>query len=80
MYLHIGMNVYLRRERILAILPAAILKQSHEIQPFLRDARIVEHEVSQDEAKACILTDAQELHVSNVNCRTLRQRWNARLA
>lgn len=79
MYLHIGMNIYLRQARILAIFPATILSQPPEAQPFLRAARIVEYEVSRDEAKACIFTENQELHLSNVNCRTLRQRWNARL-
>lgn len=79
MYLHIGMNVYMRKERIIGIFPVTVLRQTPEEQPFLRDVRIVEHNVSQEEAKACILTKSHELHVSNVNCRTLRQRWNARL-
>jgi len=80
MYLQIGMNVYIRQERILGIFPATILSQTPEAQPFLRDVEIIEHEVSRDAAKACILTATHELHVSNVNCRTLRQRWNARPA
>ena len=79
MYVHIGMNVYMWQERILGIFPATILSQGPEVQPFLQGVKIVEHEVSQDNAKACILTETQELHLSNVNYRTLRQRWNARL-
>jgi ribosomal protein L24 len=71
------MNVYMRKASIVGIFPATVLRQTPEEQPFLRNVRIVEHDVAQEEAKACILTQNHELHVSNVNCRTLRQRWNA---
>ena len=75
MYLHIGMNSYLRKERIIGIFPAAILAQPVEEQPFLGRTTLVKHEVSCEEAKSCILTETSDLHLSNVNCRTLRQRW-----
>jgi len=78
MYVHIGMNVYMRKERIIGIFPATILFHAPEEQPFLKDVKVIEHDVSQEEAKACILTETHELHLSNVNCRTLRQRWNVR--
>ena len=75
MYLHIGMNSYLRKERIIGIFPAAILAQPPEEQPFLTRTRVVAQEVSHNEAKSCILTETDEVYLSNVNCRTLRQRW-----
>jgi hypothetical protein len=79
MYLHIGMNIYLRKERIIGIFPAAVLAQSPEEQPFLAHTTLVEHKVSCDEAKSCILTETSDLYLSNVNCRTLRQRWGESL-
>ena len=75
MYFHIGMNVYMRQERVIGIFPATIL--SSEFQR--HNLTIVTHEVTEEDAKACILTENQELHLSNVNCRTLRQRWNTSL-
>lgn len=73
------MNVYLRQERILAIFPAAMLSDSGADESVWRSVRIVAHGIPLDDAKAYILADNQELHISNVNCRTLRQRWKQRI-
>jgi hypothetical protein len=76
MYLHIGLYTYLRASRIIAILPRSILQQPASAQPFLDHVTIVAKDVPPEEAKACILTDTNELYLSVVNYRTLRQRWN----
>jgi hypothetical protein len=77
MYLHIGLYTYLRTSRIIAILPRSILQQPASAQPFLEQVKIVVLDVPAEEAKACILTDTNELYFSVVNYRTLRQRWKA---
>ena len=78
MYLPIGMNKYLWSERIIGIFQVALLHESHSVQPFLATARIVSQKLPYEEAKAVILTDTNELYLSKVNCRTLKQRWKRR--
>jgi hypothetical protein len=75
MYLHIGMSAYLRTQRVIAIFPRAMLDASPATQPFLQHVTIIAPEVTREEAKACILTDTNELYLSGVNYRTLKQRW-----
>lgn len=77
MYLHIGLYTYLRTNRIIAIFPRAILQPPTSAQPFLDRVKIVALDVPAEEAKSCILTDTDELYLSAVNYRTLRQRWKA---
>ncbi len=77
MYLHIGTNVYIRVTRIIGIFDMSLLQESPDLQSFPLKARIVRHNLQTEEAKSCILTDANELYLSNVNCRTLKQRWKA---
>ena len=77
MYLRIGMNRYLWSGRIVGIFPRAGLDENHDTQPFPAKVRIVSHKLPLAEVKTVILTDSNELHWSNVNYRTLRQRWQA---
>jgi hypothetical protein len=76
MYLHIGMHMYLRKERVIGIFPGVLLQQNHDEQPFLTQTTLVAQDVPADDAKSCILTKTNELYLSNVNARTLKQRWN----
>lgn len=85
MYLHIGMNVYLWSESIVGMFEVFLFKTY--LVPFsadeeeqggcsLTNARILSHGLRFDEAKSCILTASEEIHLSNIHCRTLEKRWN----
>ncbi len=77
MYLHIGTNRYIRTERIIGIFHGSLLHEGSNLQPFLMKVRIVHHDLQTEEAKSFILTDTNELYLSTINCRTLKQRWKA---
>ncbi|GAK55370.1 hypothetical protein U27_02203 [Candidatus Vecturithrix granuli] len=74
MYLHIGMNVYLLSERIIGIFEASQF-QSMISPEFLQHVTRVDHEHEANAVKSYVLTTSQEIHCSNVHCRTLKKRW-----
>ncbi|MDY0092563.1 MAG: hypothetical protein RBT80_07660 [Candidatus Vecturithrix sp.] len=75
MYLHIGMNVYILSERIIGIFEASEF-QSMIDPTFWQHIRRVDHQLEAHTVKSYILTTLQEIHCSNVHCRTLKKRWN----
>ena len=80
MYLHLGMNVYLWSERITAIFDATLFQNSakpeeSELTNFPKKAKVVRYGLRPAEVKSCLFTTENEIHWSNVNCRTLRKRW-----
>lgn len=82
MYLHLGMNAYLWSEQISAIFDVSLFQKLSETEEleltnFPRKARIVRYGLRPSEVKSCLLTAKNEIHWSNVNCRTLRKRWEA---
>jgi len=77
MYLHIGTNIYLRLARIIGIFDRSLLQESPDFQHLMTKVKIIQHKLQTEEAKSFILTDANELYLSAINCRTLRQRWKA---
>jgi hypothetical protein len=77
MYLHIGANIYIWLERIIGIFDISLFQESPDGQAFRAKMRIVGHNLQDKEAKSFILTDANELYLSNIHCRTLKQRWKA---
>lgn len=77
MYLHIGMSMYLRTNKVVGIFPISLIQTNALSQAFLSRVKIIAEHVPRDEAKACILTTTNDLYLSNVNCRTLRRRWKA---
>ena len=77
MYLHIGTNVYIRVKRIVGIFEISLLQESPDLQVFPIKAKMVYHNLQTESAKSFILTDANELYLSTVNCRTLKRRWKA---
>jgi hypothetical protein len=79
MYLHIGTNVYIRLTRIIGIFDISLLQdqESPDFQPFPIKVRNVHHNLQTEDAKSFILTETNELYLSNVNCRTLNRRWKA---
>ncbi len=85
MYLHIGMNVYLWSEKIIGIFNAALLlspmakltsQEDNSNETALKTVNIRSHGLTPAEAKSCILTQSNELHLSHIHCRTLEKRWN----
>lgn len=74
MYLHIGMNVYILSERIIGIFEASQF-QSMTDPEFWQHVTFVDHQLEASAVKSYILTTSQEIHYSNVHCRTLKKRW-----
>ncbi|MCP4396376.1 MAG: hypothetical protein GY801_03560 [bacterium] len=76
------MNAYLWSERISAIFDASLFQnitetKELELANFPKKAKIVRYGLHPSEVKSCLLTTKNEIHWSNVNCRTLRKRWDA---
>jgi regulator of extracellular matrix RemA (YlzA/DUF370 family) len=75
MYLHIGMNVYIWSDRIIGIFNAEPGRKSSIFREFLEDAKVANNGLTLDQVKSFILTDANVVYWSNINGRTLRQRY-----
>jgi regulator of extracellular matrix RemA (YlzA/DUF370 family) len=76
-YLHIGTNTYIRADRVIGIFHIAVFHENAAWRERLTSGQSISSNVKPEEAKAVILTDTNELHLSAVSCRTLTQRWNA---
>ena len=81
MYLHLGMNAYLWSEQITAIFDVSLFQEMLEgeevlLTNFPKKAKLVRNGLPPSEVKSCLLTTKNEIHWSNVNCRTLRKRWS----
>lgn len=74
MYLPIGMNVYVRSERIVGIFETAYFQEMLDAI-FMQQVTVIDHELEKDMVKSYIITSSNEVHWSNVNCRTLKKRW-----
>lgn len=84
MYFHIGMRVYLWSDNIVGIFDVAVLPDLTCQQAAWEDCAttlnvtIIDHGLQDADVKTCVLTRKNELHLSNVNVRTLRKRWKRR--
>lgn len=79
MYLHIGMNTYIRLSRIVGIFNFDLSEKSLIFRQFLEDAKVINNGLTLAEVKSFIVTDSNIVYWSNINSRTLQQRCRKEL-
>ena len=85
MYLHIGMNAYVWSGHIIGIFDRSFFHHSDDLagnvlkgnEHVIRKSRMIRYGLDDCEIKSYLLTTANEVHCSNIHCRTLRKRWDA---